>query len=177
MTPVLRLIVAGLLFAASAPLSAHRGQDALTVIEIDDARGEVRTTHHFAAHDIEPQLPQLAPDIPASLDDPDARDALTAHLARAFALSTADGDIALTLDALQLHGDDVRVIYRGSFPRDAGGLQVRSTLGATLVDGSAHQINVRRRGLTRTLVFEGPDEVDEVAFDAAGAPTVGAAGK
>lgn len=178
MSRMRRLLAIGLLSAAvCSPLSAHRGQDALTVIEIDDARGEVRATHHFAAHDIEPQLPRLAPDVAASLDDPDAQDALTAHIVRAFTLSTPDGDIALALEALQLRGDDIRVIYRGAFPPGADALEVRSTLGATLVDGSTHQVNVRRHGLTRTLVFEGPDEFDEVPFDAAGTPASAAAGK
>ena len=100
-----RTVAFGLLLALSAPLSAHRGQDALTVVEIDDVRGEVVATHHFAAHDIEPLLPQLAHDVEPSIDDPAAQDALTAHLARHFVLSTDAGDIPLTLDALRLHGE------------------------------------------------------------------------
>lgn len=160
----LRTLAFGLLLALSAPLSAHRGQDALTVVEIDDARGEVVATHHFAAHDIESLLPRLAEGVEASLDDPLAQDALTAHLARHFTLSTGEGDIVLSLDALRLHGDDVRVVYRGRFPRAATGIDVHSTLGADLTAGSSHQINVRRRGVTRTLVFEGADDSGSVAF-------------
>jgi hypothetical protein len=135
----------------------------LTVVEIDDARGEVIATHHFAAHDIEPLLPRLAPDVEPSLDDPAAQDALTAHLMRHFVLSTDAGDIALALDALRLHGDDVRAIYRGRFPGAATAIDVRSTLGADLTAGSSHQINVRRLGITRTLVFEGADDAGRVA--------------
>lgn len=163
----LRTFAFGLLLALSAPLSAHRGQDALTVIEIDDARGEVVATHHFAAHDIEPLLPRLAPDVEASLDDPAAQEALTVHLARHFTLSTDAGDIALALDAVRLHGDDVRVVYRGRFPRAATGIDVHSTLGSDLTAGSSHQINVRRHGITRTLVFEGADDAGTVAFEQA----------
>jgi hypothetical protein len=159
-----RTVAFGLLLALSAPLSAHRGQDALTVVEIDDARGEVIATHHFAAHDIEPLLPRLAPDVEPSLDDPAAQDALTAHLARHFVLSTDRGDIALTLDALRLHGDDVRAVFRGRFPRAATAIDVRSTLGADLTAGSSHQINIRRLGVTRTLVFEGAEDAGSVAF-------------
>lgn len=167
-----RTVAFGLLLALSAPLSAHRGQDALTVVEIDDARGEVIATHHFAAHDIEPLLPRLAPGVEASLDDPAAQDALTTHLARHFVLSTGDGDIVLALDALRLHGDDVRAVYRGRFPRAATAIDVRSTLGADLTAGSSHQINVRRMGVTRTLVFEGADDAGSVPF---GRATRGAA--
>jgi hypothetical protein len=159
-----RTVAFGLLLALSWPLSAHRGQDALTVVEIDDARGEVIATHHFAAHDIEPLLPRLAPDVEPSIDDPAAQDALTAHLARRFVLSTDGGDIALTLDALRLHGDDVRAVFRGRFPRAATAIDVRSTLGADLTAGSSHQINVRRLGVTRTLVFEGADDAGSVPF-------------
>lgn len=164
-----RAFALGLLLALSAPLSAHRGQDALTVVEIDDARGEVIATHHFAAHDIEPLLPRLAPDVEPSLDDPAAQDALTAHLAQHFVLSTDAGDIALALDALRLHGDDVRAVYRGRFPRDATAIDVRSTLGTDLTAGSSHQVNVRRHGVTRTLVFEGADDAGSVPFG----PTTG----
>lgn len=160
----LRVAAIGLLLALSAPLSAHRGQDALTVVEIDDARGEVVATHHFAAHDIEPLLPRLAADAEASLDDPVAQAALTTHLARHFTLSTGDGEIALILDALRLRGDDVRVVYRGRFPKAATALDLHSTLGADLTAGSSHQVNVRRHGVTRTLVFEGADDTGSVAF-------------
>lgn len=160
----LRVAALGLLLALSAPLSAHRGQDALTVVEIDDARGEVVATHHFAAHDIEPLLPRLAAGAEASLDDPVAQEALTRHLGRHFTLSTGDGEIALTLDALHLRGDDVRVVYRGRFPKAATALDLHSTLGADLTGGSSHQVNVRRHGVTRTLVFEGADDTGSVAF-------------
>lgn len=162
-----RVAAFGLLLALSAPLSAHRGQDALTVVEIDDARGEVVATHHFAAHDIEPLLPRLAADAEASLDDPLAQEALTGHLARHFTLSTGEGEIALTLDALQLRGDDVRVVYHGRFPKTATALDLHSTLGADLTAGSSHQVNVRRHGVTRTLVFEGADDAGTVAFEQA----------
>ncbi len=170
-------LVSALLLALSAPLSAHRGQDALTVVEIDDARGEVVATHHFAAHDIEPLLPRLAPGAEASLDDPMAQAALTAHLARHFTLSTGDGEIALTLDALRLRGDDVRVVYRGRFPRAATALDLQSTLGADLTAGSSHQVNVRRNGVTRTLVFEGADDAGTVAFAPLTGKATGAAGR
>lgn len=164
MNGALRTFALGLLLALSAPVSAHRGQDALTVVEIDDARGEVVATHHFAAHDIEPLLPRLAAGAEASLDDPVAQEALTTHLARHFTLSTVDGDIALALDGLRLRGDDVRVVYRGRFPRAASAIEVHSTLGADLTAGSSHQINVRRHGVTRTLVFEGADDAGSVTF-------------
>lgn len=161
-----RTLAFALLLALSWPLSAHRGQDALTVIEIDDARGDVVATHHFAAHDIEPMLPRLDPDVAPSLDDPAAQEALTSHLARRFTLSSDAVDIVLALDAIRLHGDDVRVVYRGRLPRAATGIEVHSTLGADLTAGSSHQVNVRRRDVTRTLVFEGADDSGAVAFDA-----------
>lgn len=169
----LRALAFGLVLTLSAPLSAHRGQDALTVVEIDDARGEVVATHHFAAHDIEPLLPRLAADVAPSLDDPAAQDALTAHLARHFTLSTDAGEIVLALDAVRLHGDDVRVVYRGRFPRAATGIDVHSTLGGDLTAGSSHQINVRRKGVTRTLVFEGADDTGSVAFEQAAGGNAG----
>lgn len=173
----LRLAALGLLLALSAQASAHRGQDALTVVEIDDARGEVVATHAFAAHDIEPLLPHLAPGAEASLDDTAAQDALITHLARHFTLSTGDGEIALSLDALQLRGDDVRVVYRGRFPKAATALDLHSTLGADLTAGSSHQVNVRRNGVTRTLVFEGADDAGTVAFDPLTGKAAGTSGR
>lgn len=161
----LRTLAFGLLLALSAPLSAHRGQDALTVIEIDTVGSEVFITHHFAAHDIEPLLPRLAEGVEASLDDRSAQDALVAHLIWHFMLSTDADEIALSFDALHLQGDDVRVVYRGRFPREARTLEVHSRLGADLTAGSSHQINVRRNGITRTLVFEGADDTGTVSLE------------
>lgn len=172
-----RIAALGLLLALSAQASAHRGQDALTVVEIDDVRGEVVATHHFAAHDIEPLLPRLAADAEASLDDTAAQEALTAHLARHFTLSTDAGEIVLTLDALRLRGDDVRVAYRGRFPKAAASLDLHSTLGADLTAGSSHQVNVRRNGVTRTLVFEGADDTGTVTFEPRTGKATGAAGR
>ena len=162
---MLRCFVAGLLITAAGTVCAHRGQDVLTVVEIDAKTGEVHATHHFAAHDIEPTLPQLSPGIPPNLDDTDAQTAFTTYLGKQFSLVTDQGPVELQLDSLQLAGDDVRALYHGRIPAKATRLGVNSNLVANLAHDSTHQVNVRRNGITRTLVFESSGDTATVELD------------
>lgn len=163
---VLRSIVALSLLAACGSGFAHRGNDMLSVIEIDAASGQLRVTHHFAAHDLEPALQRIAPEVQPSLDDPEAQAALIRYVDRHFSLSDgAAGAAALRLEAITLSGDDVRLVYRGALPPPAKTLQIDSQLLSGLYPDETHQVNVRRDGITRTVLLRSGSEAQRVAFE------------
>ena len=149
---------AGLVFA---PLSAaaHRGHGVLSVVEIDARTGGVRVSHQIAAQDAEPALALIAPDAQTSLDDPDAVEALKAYMLRTFSLAINGGFVDLTLKDLILGADEVRFEYVGKVsPAEvSAAIGLRAAMFADVYGDEVNQVNVRRLGITRTLVFSGSD--------------------
>jgi hypothetical protein len=74
------MIAAASLVLAPLPAAAHRGHAALSVVDINAKTGAVTVRHRVAAHDAEPTLAVIAPDANASLDDPEAIEALKAYM-------------------------------------------------------------------------------------------------
>lgn len=154
----------GLMLAAlaGAPALAHRGHASLAIVVIDRAAGQVRVSHRFAAHDIEPALVAIAPDAAPSLDDPAALAALVAYVGRQFRLQ----GVTLAAGPPRLAGDDVILDLAGPLPRRLKSLTVTASLfGETHSDFSV-QVNVRDGGATRTLQFHPGDGAKTLALDA-----------
>jgi len=147
------------LVLAPLPVAAHRGHGVLSVVEIDARTGGVRVSHRIPAHDAEPALAQIAPDAQTSLDDPDAVEALKTYMLRTFSLRVNGAVVDLTLRDLDLGADEVRFEYVGQVPQaDANAaIEVRAAMFADIHRDEVNQVNVRRLGVTRTLVFNGPD--------------------
>lgn len=147
------------LLLAPLPAAAHRGHGVLSVVEIDAGTGGVKVSHRIPAHDVEPALAQIAPNAQASLDDPDAVEALKAYMLQTFSLKVDGTVVALTLRDLTLGADEVRFEYAGQVPpADArAAIEVRAAMLADVHSDEVNQVNIRRLGVTRTLVFNGPD--------------------
>lgn len=160
----LSLLCAAALIAAASPAAGHRGHSSLSVVVIDSVTGAVTVTHRMAAHDVEPALVDIAPDAQPSVDDPDAVAALVAYAGRAFQLWDADGlRVPLTHAETNLAGDDVRLVYTARLRAPARALSVDSNLFQESHPDEENQVNVRRAGVTRTVVFrlgDGPERVD-----------------
>lgn len=161
MTAALALLLSPL------PASAHRGHGVLSVVEIDAGTGGVKVSHRIPAHDVEPALAHIAPDAQASLDDPDAVEALKAYMLETFSLKVDGAIVDLTLRDLTLGADEVRFEYAGQVPlADArAAVEVRAAMFADIHRDEVNQVNVRRLGVTRTLVFNGPDAGTPQALD------------
>lgn len=152
--------------AVSGVASAHRGHSSLSVVEIDAATGAFSVTHRLAAHDVEPFLVRLAPEASPSLDDEAAMSALRAYAGRSFQVWDADGrPTGLTWQAEELSADDVRLIYRGRLPTPVTAVRIDSGLLQEGHDDQENQVNVRRGGVTRTLVFRAGSEPQTVDFE------------
>lgn len=154
------VIIAALgLLLAPLPAAAHRGHGVLSVVEIDARTGGVSVSHRIPAHDVEPALTQIAPDAQSSLDDPDAVEALKIYMLRTFSLRVNGAIVDLTLRDLTLGADEVRFEYVGQVsPADArAAIEVRAAMFADIHRDEVNQVNIRRLGVTRTLVFNGPD--------------------
>jgi len=152
--------------AIAVPAAAHRGHSSLSVVEIDSATGAVTVTHRMAAHDAEPALRDIAPAAHPNLDDPAAMRAMVAHAADAFRISTAAGKpLALRHVTTDLSGDDVRLIFAGQLPdpSEAAFLVDSGLLEASHAD-QENQVNVRRDGVTRTLLFRRGTAAQYVSF-------------
>ncbi|WP_419255149.1 DUF6702 family protein [Caulobacter sp. ErkDOM-YI] len=147
------------LLLAPLPAAAHRGHAVLSVVEIDAGTGGVKVSHRIPAHDVEPALVQIAPDAQASLDDPDAVEALKAYMLQTFSLKVDGAVVALTLRDLTLGADEVRFEYAGQVsPADVrAAIELRAAMFADVYGDEVNQVNVRRFGITRTLVFNGSD--------------------
>src|SRR5262249_53460995 len=89
------LIAAAGLVLAPLPAVAPRGHAALSVVEIDAKTGAGTVSHRLPAHDAEPALAVIAPDAQASLDDPEAVEALKSYVAKRFSVSVNDAAVAL----------------------------------------------------------------------------------
>lgn len=164
---MIRWAIPAVLLAVSVPATAHRGHATLSVVEIDAATGKVTVTHSMAAHDAEPALVRIAPDIQPNLDEPAALRALTGYVARRFILNDAGGRrVALTLASTQLRGDDVRLIYRGQIAPPAATVTVDSRIFTEIHRDQENQVNVRRARVTRTAVFRGSSDAETIRFAA-----------
>lgn len=108
----------------SAPLSAHRGHQALTTITIDRSSGGVFVTHRLSAHDIEPVLANIAPESSPSIDDPDSEAALLTYMEARFALK----GVSLRYDGSDHRGDDLVYSYSGKLGSESDDLTVRSAM-------------------------------------------------
>lgn len=153
------LIAAAGLVLAPLPAAAHRGHGALSVVEIDAKTGAVTVSHRIPTHDAEPALAVIAPDAQASLDDPEAIDALKTYMGEHFAVAVNGALVGLTLKDMTLGADDVRFQYSGKIaPADARAeVAVKASMFADVYGDEVNQVNVRRLGVTRTLVFNAGD--------------------
>ncbi len=153
---------------APLPAAAHRGHGALSVVELDAKTGAVSVSHRVPAHDAEPALAAIAPDAQTSLDDPEAVDALKRYVAGRFSVSVGGKPVALTLKDMTLGADEVRFEYSGQVsPTDVSAVvAVRAPLFADIYGDQVNQVNVRRLGVTRTLIFNASDAGDPQTVDA-----------
>lgn len=161
------LIAAAGLVLAPLPAAAHRGHGALSVVEIDARSGGVKVSHRIPAHDAEPALAIIAPDAQASLDDPEAIAALKTYMLRTFRVAVNGQAVALTLKDMTLGADEVRFEYAGKIaPEDAGAeVMVKAAMFADIYGDEVNQVNVRRLGVTRTLVFAGGEAGEPQSLD------------
>lgn len=163
----MRRLLTGLVMAVAVatPVLAHKGHGGMTLVEIAPT-GVVTVSHRFAAHDVEPALVAIAPDAQPSLDDPEALAALEAHLAARFRLTVDGADVVLTRTETMLAGDSVRVDFGGAGPAADRVAQVAVDLD--FFPGVHHdrqqQVNVRVRGVTRSVVFRAGDRARTIAF-------------
>ncbi|PZR36938.1 MAG: hypothetical protein DI526_01725 [Caulobacter segnis] len=162
------LMAAAGLALAPLPAAAHRGHGALSVVELDAKTGAVSVSHRIPAHDAEPALAMIAPGAQASFDDPEAVDALKGYMADRFSVSVAGQRVALTLKDMTLGADEIRLEYVGqASPADVpAAITVRAPLFADIYGDQVNQVNVRRLGVTRTLVFSAADSADPQTVDA-----------
>jgi hypothetical protein len=155
------LIAAAGLMLAPLPAAAHRGHGALSVVEINGKTGDITVSHRIPAHDAEPALAVIAPDAQTSLDDPEAIVALKAYMIKQFCVAIDGKIIELTLKDLTLGADEVRFEYAGKIaPADAAAtVGIKAAMFADIYGDEVNQVNVRRFGVTRTLVFTGAEAV------------------
>jgi hypothetical protein len=159
-------LIGAAMLAVPVAATAHRGHASLSVVEIDAATGAVTVTHRMAAHDVEPALSVIAPDVQQSLDDPAAIAALEAYAGRAFQLWDADGKpVALSRQATKVAGDHLELISAGQLPAPARTLSVDSNLFEEAHDDQENQVNVRRGKVTRTAVFRLGDGAQRIDFE------------
>lgn len=158
------LVFAGVLVAGHT--SAHRGHAGLTVVEIDASTGAVQVTHRFYAHDVEPALVSIAPEAQPSLDDTRAVADLEAHLGARFRLEIDGQAIDLVHEETLLAGDTVRIGFAGAGAAEAAVRSVTVDLDffPGVFDDMEQQVNVRTRGVTRTILFRPGSAAQTVQF-------------
>lgn len=161
-----RMILAAALIAGLAsPALAHRGHGGLTVIEIDPGTGVVSVSHRFAAHDVEPALPSIAPEAQPSLDDPRAVADLEAHLGARFRVAVDGAPVTVSHADTVLAGDNVRVNFAGeTADQEIAAVTVDLDFFPGVHDDQEQQVNVRINGVTRTVVFRPGSEAQTVTF-------------
>ncbi|MFN3468596.1 MAG: DUF6702 family protein [Novosphingobium sp.] len=164
MAALLRLAVAafGLLAAAVPPAGAHRGHDAMSVVTVEP--GRIAVSHRFEAHDLEPALAAIAPAAQASLDDPDAIEALKGYLQTRFTLRAAGKPVPLSFRSIEVGVRQVRVDYEGRLKRAPKALAVQSTILRDVYGKQVNQVVVRSGKTVRTLRFAG-NETQVVNLD------------
>ena len=159
------LLTAALIAGLATPAVAHRGHAGLTVIEIDPVSGTVSVMHRFAAHDVEPALPTIAPEAQPSLDDPRAVADLEAHLGARFRVSIDGADVPVSHAGTTLAADNVRVDFAGeTADRDIDEVTVDLDFFPGVHDDQEQQVNVRVGGVTRTVVFRPGSAAQTVTF-------------
>lgn len=163
------LLAAGLLLGVASPAAAHRGHAVLTVVELEPISGRATITHRFAAHDVEPALVTIAPAAQPTLDDPAAVDALGRYVGRAFRIGAA-APVALKLESYAAEGDDVLMTYAAVLPPGTTAVTVDSDLFEETHPDMENQVNVRVRGVTRTLLFRRGSEPQTLDLGATTAP-------
>lgn len=141
------------LLPGAGPALAHRGHSSLAVVEIDAKSGALSVTHQLQAHDVEPALVDIAPDAQPSLDDPDAMQALVAYLGRQFRIA----GVTLAPAGQRIVGDRVELRYIGRLKGRPAQLLISASLFGESFDDHITQVNVRRAGITRTLMV-GPGD-------------------
>ncbi len=135
------------------------------MVEIDAATGAVGVTHQMAAHDAEPALTAIAPEVQPNLDDPAALAALVGYVNRCFELrEPRRGVAALALRTTDLDGDDVRLVFAGRVTPGAATLSVRSAIFCDLHLDQENQVNVRLAKVTRTALFRPGGEAQTIDF-------------
>ena len=159
------LLTAALIAALATPAMAHRGHAGLTVVEIDPISGAVSVTHRFAAHDVEPALPTIAPEAQPSLDDPRAVADLESHLGARFRVAVDGADVPVSHAGTDLAGDNIRVDFAGeTTDRDIDAVTVDLDFFPGVHDDQEQQVNVRIGGVTRTVVFRPGSTAQTVTF-------------
>ncbi|HZW15298.1 MAG TPA: DUF6702 family protein [Brevundimonas sp.] len=159
------LLTAALIAALATPAMAHRGHAGLTVVEIDPISGAVSVTHRFAAHDVEPALPTIAPEAQPSLDDPRAVADLESHLGARFRVAVDGADVPVRHAGTDLAGDNIRVDFAGeTTDRDIDAVTVDLDFFPGVHDDQEQQVNVRIGGVTRTVVFRPGSTAQTVTF-------------
>lgn len=154
--------LAALLLVTAAPAAGHRGQSSLAVVEIDAKSGALSVTHIMQAHDVEPALVDIAPAAQPSLDDPDALAALVAYVGQRFRI----GGVALAPAGHRLAGDRVELRYVGRLKGKPAQLLISGGLFGETWPEHATQVNVRRAGITRSLIFRPGDAEQAVRITA-----------
>ena len=159
------VLTAALIAGMASPALAHRGHGGLTVIEIDPGSGAVSVSHRFAAHDVEPALPSIAPEAQPSLDDPRAVADLEAHLGARFRLAVDGAPVPVSHAGTGLAGDNVRVEFAGeTADRAIEAVTVDLDFFPGVHDDQEQQVNVRLNGVTRTVVFRPGSDAQTVTF-------------
>ncbi|MDZ4113510.1 MAG: DUF6702 family protein [Brevundimonas sp.] len=159
------VLTAALVAGLASPALAHRGHGGLTVIEIDPSSGAVSVSHRFAAHDVEPALPSIAPEAQPSLDDPRAVADLEAHLGARFRVAVDGAPVTVSHADTVLTGDNVRVNFAGeTADREIAAVTVDLDFFPGVHDDQEQQVNVRINGVTRTVVFRPGSEAQTVTF-------------
>lgn len=155
------LIAAAGLVLAPLPAAAHRGHGALSVVEINAKTGAVTVSHRVPTHDAEPALAVIAPDAQASLDAPEAVEALKTYMLKQFCVAVDGKIVELTLKDMTLGADEVRFEYAGKVaPAEvATTIGIKAAMFADIYSDEVNQVNVRRFGVTRTLIFTGAETV------------------
>lgn len=145
-----------------APASAHRGHDALSVIEIAPD-GSLTVSHRLEAHDVEPALAAIAPNAQPSLDDPYAVAALRRYVLGHFLLAAHGKPVALTVRKVDIGVEQVRIELSGRIGRKERSLALSSTILQDIYPGQVNQVLIHIGKLVRTLRFTSPD-VQSVAL-------------
>ena len=159
------VLTAALVAGMASPALAHRGHGGLTVIEIDPGSGAVSVSHRFAAHDVEPALPSIAPEAQPSLDDPRAVADLEAHLGARFRMAIDGAAVPVRRTETVLAGDNIRVDFAGeTADRAVEAVTVDLDFFPGVHDDQEQQVNVRLNGVTRTVIFRPGSKAQTVDF-------------
>jgi hypothetical protein len=152
-----RILTAALCVGISAVLvpahaSAHRMNNALSLVEISPRSGKLEISHTLYAHDLEGALAAGAVSL-SWLESDQGQQALRAYCVRQFTITNQSGrPLALTFVGAELRGDLMHVYFEA--PRYTGtSLIVDSNLLQDISDSQINQVNVRANGKTVSATF------------------------